>query len=98
MLTSEGITPSIQLTPSPPQVEEQEGDEPLSVVERKVARRQPHCKTRMECLEQCIDTLTELISTLVVALGQNVFNVALTIPLGSILLTRMARGTASLSG
>ena len=35
---------------------------------------------RTECLEQCLDTLTELVSTLVMALGQNAANVALAIP------------------
>ena len=36
----------------------------------------------MECVEQCLDTLTELVNTLVAALGQNVANVAPAIPPG----------------
>ena len=63
-------------------MEEQEGDELPPVVERRVARRQPLCEMRMEHLEQCLDTLTELTSTLVVALGQNAANVAPAIPPG----------------
>ena len=63
-------------------MEEQEGDEPPFVEERRAARCQPRRETRMKRLEQCIDTLTKLVSTLVVALGQNAANVAPTIPLG----------------
>ena len=47
---------------------------------RKEERR--GCETRMERLEQRIDTLTELVNTLVVALGQKAANMALAIPLG----------------
>ena len=61
-------------------MEEQRGYELPSVVERRAMRRQPRCETRMECLEQRINTLTKLVSTLVVALGQNVVNVAPIIP------------------
>ena len=43
---------------------------------------QPRCETRMECLEQSIDTLIELVNTLVAALGQNAANVTPAIPPG----------------
>ena len=56
-------------------MEEQEGDEPSSVARRRAVRRQPRCETRTERLKQCIDTLIELVNTLVAALGQNVVNV-----------------------
>ena len=36
----------------------------------------------MERLEQRLDTLTELVSTLIAALGQNAANVAFAIPTG----------------
>ena len=84
------------LHPIYPQVEEQEGDELPPVVERRVARHQPHCEMRMEHLEQCLDTLTELTSTLVVALGQNAANVALAILLG-IPLANIEGGEGSVS-
>ena len=42
----------------------------------------PRCETRMERLEQRIDTLTELVGALLVALGQNAANAAPAIPLG----------------
>ena len=67
-------------------MEEQEGNELPPVVERKVVRHQPRCETSMERLEQRLDTLTELVSTLVAALGQNAANVAFAIPRGSLLL------------
>ena len=63
-----------------PQVEEQESDEPPPIVERSVARRQPHFETRTERLEQRIDKLTELVNMLIAALGQNATNVAPIIP------------------
>ena len=47
---------------------------------------QPHRETRMKCLKHRLNTLTELVSTLVMALGQNATNMAPAIPLG-ILLT-----------
>ena len=49
---------------------------------RRVARRQPHRETRTERLEKCIDMLTELVNTLVIALGQNTTNVTPAIPPG----------------
>ena len=64
----------------PHQVEEQEGDEPPPVVERRVARSQPRREMQTKHLEQSIDTLTKLVSTLVAALGQNAANVAPAIP------------------
>ena len=63
-------------------MKEQEGDEPPPVAERRATRRQPRRETRTEHLEQCIDTLTELVNTLVAALGQNTANVTPAIPLG----------------
>ena len=61
-------------------MEEQEDDDLPPVVERNAARRQPHREMRTERIEQRIDTLTELVSTLVATLGQNEGNVALAIP------------------
>ena len=84
-LTQEEITPQYNLCPLCPQVKEQEGEEPPRVVGRRVARRQPHGETRTEHLEQRIDTLTELVNTLVTALGQNAANVAPAIPPGILL-------------
>ena len=81
-LTQEEITPQYNLRPFLPQVEEQEGEEPPCVVGRRAVRHQPRCETRTEHLEQRINTLTELVNTLVTALGQNATNVALTIPSG----------------
>ena len=43
---------------------------------------------RAECLEHCYDTLTELVSTLVMALGQNAANVAPAILLGMLSLPK----------
>ena len=43
---------------------------------KKATRLQPRREIRTERLEQCIDTLTELVSTLVAAFGQNTANVA----------------------
>ena len=63
-------------------MEEQEGDKPPLVAGRRPARHQPRRETKTERLEQCIDTLTELVNTLVAALGQNTTNVTPTIPLG----------------
>ena len=74
--------PQYDLSPFLPQVEEQEGDEPPPMARRRAARCQPRHETRTECLEQRIDMLTELVNTLVVALGQNMANVAPTIPSG----------------
>ena len=65
-----------------PQVKEQEGDEPPLVGRRRKARRQPHRETRKECIEQLINTLTELVNTLVAAFGKNAANVAPAIPPG----------------
>ena len=62
-------------------MEEQEGDEPAPVAGRRAARRQPHHETRTERLDQCINTLTELVNTLLAMLGQNTANVAPVIPL-----------------
>ena len=75
-------SPQYNLRPLRPQVEEQGGDELPPVVERRAARRQPHDETKMERLEQCLDTLTELFSTLIAALGQIATNVAPAIPPG----------------
>ena len=61
-------------------MEEQEGDKLPLVLEKRVARWKPHHETRMKHLDQCLDTLFELFSTLVAALGQNATNVALAIP------------------
>ena len=72
-------------------MEEQEGDKLPPVTEMRVARRQPCSETRMERLKQRIDMLTELVSTLVVALGQNAANMAPVIPPEILLLTRRAR-------
>ena len=44
--------------------------------------RQPHREKRTKHLEQRIDMLTELVNTLVMALGQNAANVTPTIPPG----------------
>ena len=81
-VTQEEIPPQYNLCPFLPQVEEQEGDEPLPMARGRAARRQPRCDARTECLEQRIDTLTELINTLVVALGQNAANMTPVVPLG----------------
>ena len=74
--------PQYSLRPLHPQVEEQEGGELPPMVERRAARHQPRHEMRMKRLEQRIDTLTELVNTLVAALGQNATNVAPSIPLG----------------
>ena len=74
--------PQYNLRPLLPQVGEQEGDEPPPVVKRRAARRQPLRETGMELFEQRIDTLTELVNTLVAALDQNAANVTPVIPLG----------------
>ena len=74
--------PQYNLHHLPPLVEEQEGDEPLLVARGRTTRHQPHRKTRMEHLEQCIDMLTELVNTLVTVLGQNAANVTPAIPPG----------------
>ena len=68
------------LRPLRPQVEEQEGNEPLPAVERRAARHQSHRETKIEHLEHHIDTLTELVNTLVAVLGRNTANMALVIP------------------
>ena len=70
------------LRPLRPHVEEQEGDELPPVAERRAARHQPFRETRIECLEQRLDMLMEVVSTLVMALGQNAANVAPAILLG----------------
>ena len=59
-------------------MEEQEGDEPPLVVERRASRRE----IRTECFEQHIDTLIKLLNTLVLALSQNAANMAPAIPPG----------------
>ena len=66
-------------------MEEQEGDEPPPVARRRATRRQPCHETRTEHFEQHIDTLIELVNTLVVALGQNAANVTLVIRPGILL-------------
>ena len=86
--------PQYNLRPLYSQVEEQEGDELPLVVERRVARCQPYREMRTERLELCLNTLTELVSTLVAALGQNAANVALTIP-PAIPLANMEGGDAT---
>ena len=81
MLTQGGITlPQYNICPLRPPVEEQEGDELPLVVERRAARHQPCHETRKARLKQYFDELTELVSTLVVALDQNAAIVAPTIP------------------
>ena len=50
-----------------------------------MTRHQPHCETRTERLEQRIDTLTELVNTLVTTLGQNEANATPAIPPGILL-------------
>ena len=72
--------PQYNLRPFLPQVGEQEGDEPPLMASRRPARHQPRCETKMECLEQRIDTLTELVNTLVTALGENATSVTPAIP------------------
>ena len=74
--------PQYNLRPLLPQVEEQEGNKPPSVARRRTTRHQPRRETRTKCLEQRIDTLTDLVNTLVTALGQNATNATPTIPLG----------------
>lgn len=74
------------LRPLLPQVEEHEGDELIG--KRMEARRQSLHETRAECLEHCFDTLTELVSTQVTALGQNAANMALAILLGMLSLPK----------
>ena len=69
------------LRPLHPQVEEQQGDELPPVAERKATRCQPRREMRTKCLEHHLDTLTKLVSTLVMTLGQNAVNVASAIPL-----------------
>ena len=66
--------PQYNLSPLLPQVEEQEGDEPPPVARGRATRRQPRYEARTEHLEQRIDTLTELVNTLVAVLGQNASN------------------------
>ena len=44
------------------------------MVRRRTTRHQPCREMRTGCLEQCIDALTELVNTLVTALGQNAAN------------------------
>ena len=73
--------PQYNLRPLLPQVEEQEGDEPPLVARRRVTRHQSCRETRTERLEQRINTLTELVNTLVIALSQNAANVTPAIPL-----------------
>ena len=63
-------------------MKEQEGDEPPPVAERRATRCQPRRETRTKHLEQRINTLTELVNTLVAALGQNAANVTHAIHLG----------------
>ena len=70
------------LCPLRPQLEDQEGNELPPVVDKRIARHLSHRETRIERLEQCLDTLIELVSTLVAALDQNAATVAPAIPLG----------------
>ena len=72
--------PQYNFRPLLPKVEEQEDDEPPPVARRRAARHQPHRETRTKRLEQRVDMLTELVNTLVTALGQNTANVTLVIP------------------
>ena len=60
-------------------MEEQEDNEPPLMAGTRTTRHQPHRETRTECLEQRIDTLTELVNTLVAGLGQNTANATPTI-------------------
>ena len=79
--------PQYNLRLLPPQVEEQEGDEPPSVARRRTTRHQPRREMRTERLEQRIDMLIELVNMLVTALGQNAANVTPAIPPGIPLAT-----------
>ena len=72
-------------------MEEQEGDELPLVMEKRATRCQPRHEIRTERLEQCLNTLTGLVSMLVAALGQNAANVAPVIPPG-IPLAKAKRG------
>ena len=63
-------------------MEEQEGDEPPPMARRRTTKHQPHRETRTKHLEQRIDTLTELVNTLVTTLGQNAANATPAIPPG----------------
>ena len=63
-------------------MDEQKGGGPPPVARRRATRHQPRRETRTECLEQRIDILTELVSTLVTALGQNAANAIPAIPPG----------------
>ena len=74
--------PQYNLRPLLPQVEEQEGNEPPPVARRRLERHQPCRETKMEHLEQHIDTLTQLVNTLVAALDQNAANMTPVIPPG----------------
>ena len=88
--------PQYNLCPLRPQVEEQEGDELPTMVEMRAARRQPCREMRTKSFEQRLNTLTELVSTLVVAFGENEANMAPAIPLGIPFANRKGRdATAS---
>ena len=50
------------------------------MVRRQTTRRQPRREMRTKRLEQRIDMLTELVNTLVTALGQNAANATPAIP------------------
>ena len=63
-------------------MEEREGKKLPPLTERGAARGQPHRETRRKCLEHRLDTLIELVKTLVTPLGHNTANVAPAIPLG----------------
>ena len=76
--------PPYNIRPLQPQVEEQEGDEPLPVARRRTTRHQPRRETRTERLEQRIDTLTELVNMLVATPGQNAANATPVIPLANV--------------
>ena len=78
----ETTPPQYNLRPLFPQVEEQKGNKTPPVAWRRPARHQPHRQKKTESLEQLIDTLTKLLNTLVVSLGQNAANVTPAIPPG----------------
>ena len=72
--------PQYNLCPLRLQMKEREGYELLPLAERRAAGCQPHREMRTEHLKHRLDTLTELVNTLVTALGQNIVNVAPAIP------------------
>ena len=83
--------PPYNLHPLQPQEEEQKGNKQPPMARRQMTRRQPRREKRTECLEQRIDTLTELVDTLVTAWAKTQPTRPLPSLRGSPLLTRGAR-------